>query len=263
MKYHFLDQYREVDSFLHRLDPRAKFIATLALVAAIVLIPRASWLAYGLFLILIFALLMLSRVPPLYVLRRSLTVLPFVLMIAIFMPFLKEGTAVWGFDIGSWHIGVTREGLELVGGIFAKACLSVLSLILLTATTSMADLLKGLERLKMPSLMVMLMSFMYRYLFVISDESARLQAARDSRSFGGGVRLHVRALGYMAGALFLRSFERGERIYGAMLSRGFDGHSRSLNELSFGISDVAFMIIIVLAAIVIGLSPLLTRNLIG
>jgi cobalt/nickel transport system permease protein len=263
MKYHFLDQYREVYSFIHRLDPRAKFIATLTLVTAIALIPRASWLAYGLFLVLIFALLILSRVPPIYVLKRSLAVLPFALMIALFMPFFKEGTAVWSFNLGSWHIGVTREGLELVGGILAKAWLSILALILLTATTSMADLLKGLEKLKMPSLMVMLMSFMYRYLFVISDESARLQAARDSHSFGGGVRLHVRALGYMAGSLFLRSFERGERIYEAMLSRGFDGHSRSLDELSFGASDILFTVLMILAAIVIGLSPLFARSLLG
>jgi cobalt/nickel transport system permease protein len=263
MKYHFFDPYREVDSFIHHLDPRAKFIATLALVTAIALVPRASWLAYGLFLVLIFVLLMLSRVPPLYVLKRSLAVLPFVVMIAIFMPFFKEGTSVWGFDLGSWHIGITREGLVLVGGIFSKAWLSMLALILLTATTSMVDLLKGLERLKMPSIMVMLMSFMYRYLFVISDESARLRLARDSRSLGGGVRLHVRTLGYMAGSLFLRSYERGERIYGAMLSRGFDGHSRSLNELSFRASDILFTALMILAAAAIGCSPLFTRSLLG
>lgn len=263
MKYHFLDQYREVDSFIHRLDPRAKFIATLALVTAIALIARASWLAYGLFFILIIILLLLSRVPPLYVVKRSLAVLPFVLMIAIFMPFFKEGVEVWGFNLGVWHIGVTREGLVLVGGIFCKAWLSVLALILLTATTSMTDLLKGLEKLRMPAIMVMLMSFMYRYLFVISDESARLSMARDSRSFGGGVGLHARTLGYMAGALFLRSYERGERIYGAMLARGFDGHSRSLNQLRLNRVDVVFVVIIILAVITIGLSPLVMRNLIG
>jgi cobalt/nickel transport system permease protein len=263
MKYHFLDPYREVNSPIHRLDPRAKFIAMLALVTAVALVPRASWLAYGLFLVLILVLLTLSRVPPLYVLKRSLAVLPFVVMITVFMPFFKEGTSVGGFDLGSWHIGITREGLELVGGVFSKAWLSILALILLTATTSMTDLMKGLEKLKMPSIMVMLMSFMYRYLFVISDESARLRLARDGRSFGGGLRLHIRTMGHMAGALFLRSFERGERIYGAMLSRGFDGHSRSLNDLNFRASDTLFTALFVLAAIFIGMSPLFARSLLG
>lgn len=256
MKYHFLDPYREADSYIHRLDPRAKFIATLALVTAIALVPRASWLAYGLFLVLILVLLMLSRVPPLYVLKRSLAVFPFVVMIAIFMPFFKAGTALWGFALGSWHIGITREGLELVGGIFSKAWLSILALILLTATTSMTDLLKGLEKLKMPSIMVMLMSFMYRYLFLISDEVARLSMARNSRSFGGGVRLQVRTVGYMAGSLFLRSYERGERVYGAMLARGFDGYIRSLQEPRMRLSDIIYMALIILGAVAIGLSSL-------
>lgn len=263
MKYHFLDQYREVDSFIHRLDPRAKFLSTLALVTAIVLVPRASWLAYALFFILVAALLTVSRVPPFYVLKRSLVVLPFVLMITIFIPFFKEGAPVWSLHLGAWHISVMREGLLRVAGIFCKAWLSVLSLILLTATTSMADLLKGLEKLRMPAIMVMLLSFMYRYLFVISDEAEHLSLARNSRSFGGGVGLQVRTLGYMAGALFLRSYERGERIYGAMLSRGFDGHSRSLNELSLETSDIVFVVIMILAAAAIGLSPLYARMWIG
>ena len=263
MKYHFLDQYREVDSPLHRLDPRAKFIGTLAVITSVVLVPRDAWAAYGLFLLLILALLAASRVPPGYVLKRSLAVLPFVAMIAIFMPFFKEGTPVWGINLGSWHIDITREGLALVGGVLCKAWLSVLALILLTATTSMTDLLKGLEKLKMPAVMVMLMSFMYRYLFVISDEASHLSIARDSRSFGGGIRLHARALGHMAGALFIRSYERGERIYGAMLSRGFDGHSRSLNELSFGVSDTLYVTIMTLAAAAIGLSPLIIRSILG
>ncbi len=263
MKYHFLDQYREADSFIHRLDPRAKFLSTLALVTAIVLVPGASWLSYALFLVLVVLLLAISRVPPLYVLKRSLTVMPFVFMIAVFIPFLGEGTIVWTLNLGTWHIAVTDEGLVRVGGIFCKAWLSVLALITLTATTSMTDLLKGLQKMKFPAIMVMLLGFMYRYLFVISDEAEHLTLARNSRSFGGGIKLHVRTLGYMAGALFLRSYERGERIYGAMLSRGFDGTSRSLNELSLERSDIVFTAAIILAAAAIGFSPLYLRMWIG
>jgi cobalt/nickel transport system permease protein len=262
MKYHLLDQYRDAESFIHQLDPRAKFLATLALVSAIVLTPRDGWLAYGLFLTLNLILLLLSRVPPFYVLKRSFVIFPFVLMVAVFMPF-RGGTEVFGASIGSWHIGLSREGLILTASVFCKAWLSVVSLILITATTNVSDLLKGLERLKMPAIMVMLMSFMYRYLFVISDEAERLSLARNSRSFGGGIRLHVRTLGYMAGALFLRSYERGERIYGAMLSRGFDGHGRSLNQLSMRLTDVFYMTIITAASLLIAVLPLLLRNLSG
>jgi len=261
MKYHFLDQYRETESFIHKLDPRAKLLATLASASAIVFAPRDGWLAYGLFLALNLVLLLLSRVPPFYVLKRSLVVLPFVLMIVIFIPFFKDGTEAFGVNIGSWHIEVSREGLLLLASVCCKAWLSVLSLILLTASTSINDLLKGLERLKMPAIMVMLMSFMYRYLFVISDETDRLFRARNCRSFGGGVRLNIRTLGYMAGSLFLRSYERGERIYGAMLSRGFDGHGRSLNQLDIRLVDVVYLVVITIVAFLIAVSPLLLRLL--
>jgi len=261
MKYHFLDQYRDAESFIHRLDPRSKFLAMLALVSVIVLTPHDGWLAYGLFLVFNLTLLFLSRVPFFYMLKRSLAVLPFVFMVAVLLPFCSAGTEVWGANIGGWHIGITREGLILTAGIFCKVWLAVLPVILVTATTNVNDLLKGLEKLKMPAIMVMLMSFMYRYLFVISDEAERLSLARNSRSFGGGVRLHVRTLGYMAGALFLRSYERGEQIYGAMLSRGFDGHGRSLNQLSMRLADVFYLATIMVVALMIALSPLLLRNL--
>jgi cobalt/nickel transport system permease protein len=228
-----------------------------------VLAPRDGWLAYGLFLALNLTLLLLSRIPPFYVIKRSFVVLPFVFMVTIFMPFFKEGTEILGCNIGNWHIGLSREGLILMAGISCKTWLAVLPVILLTSTTSISDLLKGLEKLKMPAIMVMLMGFMYRYLFVIGDETERLSLARNSRSFGGGVRLHVRTLGYMAGALFLRSYERGERIYGAMLSRGFDGRGRSLNQLNMRLTDVSYMAIIMTLSLLIAFSPLLLRNING
>ncbi len=234
-------------------------MATLALVTAVVLVPRDSWTAYALFFMLIAALLAASRIPPPYVLKRSLVVLPFALMVGVFLPFFGGGSPVWSADIGNWHITVTREGLTLFGGMLAKSWLSVLALILLAATTTVTSLLKGLEQLRAPSIMVMLLSFMYRYLFVISDEAERLSMARNSRSFGGGVRLHARTLGYMAGTLFLRSYERGERIYGAMLARGFDGRIRSLEEPRMQTPDMVYVSIMLLAAAAIGLSPLFWR----
>jgi cobalt/nickel transport system permease protein len=256
MKHHFLDQYSDGNSFLHRLDPRAKFLAALAFVFAVVLTPVASWFSFGLFLVQISIVGLLSRVSPMFLFKRSLTVLPFVLVVAVFMPFLQGGETALSFNIGSWHINMTRSGLEMVGTVMAKAWLSILALSLLAATTRMSDLLKGMEKLKAPSIMVMLMSFMYRYLFVLTDESQRLLMARNSRHINGGLKLHVRTVGHMAGSLFVRSFERGERIYGAMLARGYDGHSRTLNPLHFKYSDIVFMTCALILILVVGLSPL-------
>ncbi|MCL2140211.1 MAG: cobalt ECF transporter T component CbiQ [Dehalococcoidia bacterium] len=263
MKYHFLDQYRETGSFIHKLDPRVKFLAMLVMVIAVVAVPRTEWLAYGLFLILNVCLILLSRVPVAYVLKRSSVVIPFVLLVVVFLPFFKEGAEIGAVNIWNWHIGIKREGLLLAADIMCKAWLSIQSIISLTATTGMGELLKGLEKLKMPRIMIMLMSFMSRYVFVLSDEAEHLSQARNSRSFGGGIRLHVRTLGFMVGALFIRSFERGERVYGAMLARGFEGHSRFFDRLSLHFVDVVYLLIILVASAVIVLIPLLLRSISG
>jgi cobalt/nickel transport system permease protein len=243
MKHHFLDQYSEGHSIIHRLDPRAKFLGMLVFVLGVVLTPVAYWLSFAFYLILLLVLIGLSRVSPAYLLKRSLVVLPFVAMVAIFIPFFKSGEVLYTVRLWSWHVSLTLTGLELMGTLLAKAWLSVLGIAILMATTSMPDLLKGLERLKCPQLLIMLLSFMYRYLFVLTDEALRLKQARDSRHFGGNFLLNIRTMGHMAGSLFVRSYERGERIYSAMLSRGFDGHGRSINLLSFKAVDVSSLVI--------------------
>lgn len=240
MKHSFLDQYSDGDSLLHKLDPRTKFIATLLFILALYLTPSSRWLALAVYFGLIATLIIISRVPLAYVLKRSVVIMPFVLLIAIFTPFLREGEVAGSFSIWRWHMSVTNTGLQVMGNILAKAWLSVLSLILLAATTRMTSLLQGLEQLRLPRIMTLLLSFMYRYLFVLVDEVMRMKQARDSRYFGGSRWGHLRTVGNMTATLFLRSYERGERVYAAMLARGFEGHSRSLKQLSFTTADRCF-----------------------
>jgi len=224
MKHSFIDQYSDRDSFIHRLDPRTKFLTTLAFILAVMLTSPHRWQTFVVYFVMVSILIVLSRVPISYVLKRSLVILPFVLLIAIFVPFFKE------------------NGLLLFLAILAKAWLSVLSLILLTATTPVPRLLDGLERLRLPRVMVMVLSFMYRYIFVLVDEVMRMRQARDSRSLGGSRLWQVKTVGRMAGTLFIRSYERGERVYAAMLARGFDGQSRTLSSLSFRPADGYFAV---------------------
>ncbi|MDD4874604.1 MAG: cobalt ECF transporter T component CbiQ [Dehalococcoidales bacterium] len=243
MKHSFLDKYSDGNSIIHRLDPRTKLIATLVFIFLVVLLPSASWITYGLYFMTIAALIIMSRVPITYIFRRSLVVIPFVLTIAIFIPFFKDGIAAFSFNILSWHLSVTYGGLETLGSVMAKAWLSILALVLLTSTTAFSNILKALEHLKMPQVLVMIMSFMYRYIFLLTDEVMRMKQARDSRNFGsGGKRLwQIRTVGNMIGTLFIRSYERGERVYASMVARGFDGHSRTLDRLYFGKCDAVFI----------------------
>ncbi len=239
MEHSFLDRYSELDSFIHKLDPRTKLITTLAFILAVVATPPTRWQAFACYFILVSAMLLLSKLPPLYILKRSLIIIPFVVLIAIFNLF-KPGEAFVSCDIWLWHLSITYEGLLVFWNVLIKAWLSILSLILLSSTTKFHSLLKGLEQLRMPKVMVMILSFMYRYIFVLVDEVMRMRRARDSRNFGGKRTWQMRTIGNMAGTLFIRSYERGERIYGAMLARGYDGQARTLSPLRFEPRDVYF-----------------------
>lgn len=240
MKHSFIDQYSDLDSFIHKLDPRTKFIASLAFVVFVVLTPVRNWQAFILYLCLIAGCLAISKLPPLYVLKRSLVIFPFVLVIAIFIPFFKQGEVAGSYNIWLWQVSVTYDGLLVLANVVTKAWICILSLILLSATTKFTDLLRGLKQLKMPNVLILILSFMYRYIFILSDEVMRMRQARDSRNFGGGRLRQLKTIGNMIGTLFIRSYERGERIYAAMLARGFDGDVHSLHRLNFKRVDAYF-----------------------
>ena len=249
MRHDYLDPYRDRDSFVHRLDPRTKLVAACAYVVAVAVVPPGSWPSYAVLLSIVFVWLLASRVPWLHVLRRSLVVFPFVLMIAAFVPFFRDGEVAGSLTRGGWQVSVTYEGLHLLRTIIVRAWLSVTALVLLSATTRMSEMLHAMEALRLPAVLVMVLSFMYRYLFVLVDEIMRLKVARDSRNFGcGGSRVwRVRVVGHMIGSLFIRSYERAERVYSAMVARGFDGRSRILRRLCFRSADLATSVVFVAA----------------
>lgn len=240
MKHSFIDQYSDRDSIIHRLDPRTKLVATLLLILTLALTPPGRWLAFALYFLIIVALFLLSKVPIGHVFRRSLIVMPFVMLVAIFIPFFKAGEVAGSYNLWLWKVSVTNAGLEVLAIIATRAWLSILSLIWLTSTTRLSDLLHGLEQLHLPRVMIMTLSFMYRYLFVLIDEAMRLRQARDSRNFGGKWLWQLRTTGNMIGTLFIRSYERSERVYAAMVARGFNGQTQSLKRLSFQRADACF-----------------------
>lgn len=240
MKHSFIDEYSGLDSFVHSLDPRTKLLASLAVILAVVLTPAGAWRVFAVYLLILLALVWLARLPLKYVLKRSLVIFPFVVMIAIFIPFFRQGQEAWSCDIGLWHIGITYEGLSVLINVIIKAWLSMTCLIVLTSSSKFADLLQGMYQLKVPLIFVQIISFMYRYIFVLADQAMRMQMARDSRNFGGNRRIVFKTLGNMIGMLFIRSYERGERIYAAMLSRGYTGEMPVTRKLQFRLPDACF-----------------------
>src|SRR4029079_9330862 len=159
----------------------------------------------------------IARVPPTYLLKRMVVELPFVVF-ALLLPFVAQApqTEVLGLT-GS------ESGLLAAWGLLAKGTLGVLASLTLAATTEPHDLLAGRERLRLPSQLVEIMAFMVRYLDVVSDEMQRMKVARASRGFSARNPTHWPVVARSAGALFIRSYERGERAQLAMLYRGYDG----------------------------------------
>jgi cobalt/nickel transport system permease protein len=244
-----LDQrFQQGTSLLHRLEARAKLLIALAFIFAATLTPTGRWEVLGALAVLLAAGVALGGLSPLLVLRRSALALPFVLA-AVPLLFTREGDAVFSLPILVWRWTATDAGLEALLTILLKSWLSVSAAVVLTATTPAPDLLRALRGLHAPRVIVATVSFMYRYIFVIGDEAQRLMRARECRSAvggggsGGGVRWRARVLGNMVGSLFLRSYERGERIYDAMRSRGYDGELKSLAATSLRRVDYAALAI--------------------
>ena len=261
MKHSFLDLYREGNSPVHRLDPRVKFLATLAFVVTASVLPASYWpglLGLGL---IIAAAIAAAGVPARVALGRSLVALPFALLAAASLPFLRPGPALLTLRLGPWRLAATTTGLEALGAVLARSWLSVLAAGLLTATTPFPDLLGALQGLGLPRLLVATVSFLYRYLFVLVDEAQRLWQARQARSAtshharsGGSLGWRAQVLGGMVGSLFIRSYERSERIYQAMLARGFQGEVRSLGRRRLSRLDwqIGLALLLALAALVVG-----------
>lgn len=209
---------------MHDLTPQSKVISAFTFVLVVVATPIERYWAYLGFFLLLLALVRLARLPYRTVFIRSLVEIPFILF-ALLMPFFGAGAQVQLFGITMYE-----AGLWAGASIVAKGTLGVLTAVILSATTSARDLLSGLERLRVPAPLVNIATFMFRYLNVINDELGRMRIARESRGFDArGIR-SWRVLAQTVGALFIRSYERGERVYLAMLSRGYNGSMPKLSD---------------------------------
>lgn len=243
MHVHFLDPYRPHDSPIHRLDPRVKFLLVLAFIFTNALVPVGAWPVYILLFALVLSATLLSELGVGYVLKRASLAFPFVLA-ALPLIFTLPGPVVLSLPAGPWTLTLSQPGLVRFASIALKSWISVQAAIVMAASTPFPDLLAAMRAVGIPRLLVAIFGLMWRYLFVLADEALRLMRAREARSgdaglpglrTGGSLAWRARVTGGMAGNLFLRAFERSDRIYMAMLSRGYDGEVRALPLPRFGL----------------------------
>ena len=205
------------DSPLHRLPAAAKLVGLVLFVLAVVAVPGPAYAALGGLLVVAVAILASTRVPLRHVAPRLLVEVPF-LVFAIALPFVALGERT---QVGPLSLSV--PGLEGAWTLVAKGTIGVLCGVAFAVTTSARDFVDALQRLRVPALMVAVLSFMVRYTTVVTDELRRMRIARESRGFRAGTLGSWPVLATSLGALFVRSYERGERVHLAMLSRGHTG----------------------------------------
>jgi cobalt/nickel transport system permease protein len=236
MHINVFDHYQDQNTLAHQLDPRVKVVIVVAFILSNALLPDGAWLAYGVMALFVLAAAQVAQLPFGFLFKRSLIVLPF-LLAAVTIVFTLPGTAVVSFSIGPWTLTATDAGSVRFASILIRSWLSVMAAIWLTATTPFPDLMHALRHLHVPQVLVSIISFMYRYLFVMADEAGRLLRAREARSArlpgqqgsGGSLWWRAKVAGSMVGQLFLRSFERSDRVYNAMLARGYRGQLLTMN----------------------------------
>ncbi len=229
----YIDSYSNIDAPYQRLDARGKIVVTVAFVVIMAISVNDRPLRLIPFFLLVVFLAAISRLSPKVLLRRMLPALPFFVFASL----------VLGFSKGS----------QAAMAAFLKAFLSVLSVIILVSTTRFSNLLKGLEGLNLPTLLVSMISFVYRYLFIIADEYGHIKIARESRNFGGNKPWQWKAIGHSVGTLFLHSYERGDRVHSAMVARGYEGNIRTLGIQAITKADILFVAISIIYLLSAGL----------
>ena len=209
---------------VHLLPAEVKIVAAFLGVGCVVATPREAFAVFGGYLLLLAAVWTVARIPAGWILRRSVIEAPFVVL-AVLLPVTGGAPHV------EW-LGLTLSEPGLLGAwnILVKGTLGVLTSLTLAATTPLRDLLLGLQRLHAPALVVTIATLMLRYVDVIVGEARRMRLARISRGHDPRFLWQAGATARGVGSLFVRSYERGERVHLAMLSRGWTGQMPRLSD---------------------------------
>jgi cobalt/nickel transport system permease protein len=211
----------------HRLSPKVRVLCAVLIVMAISLTPNGRWWTWAFYGVGVMAIALCSQVNLLRLLKRVAVEFLFVGLVLLGTLFRQDGAVVWQWG---W-LRITSGGLLVLGSVGLKMGLSLIMLNILVLTTSVADLLHSLIALRVPPLLVAILSAMHRYINVLLNEFTSMQRAAISRNLMGNNRWQRLVIGNMMGSLFLRTYDRGDRVHQAMLSRGYTGLPALANHL--------------------------------
>lgn len=231
-----LDLLANGTSTIHRLDARAKVLVTLVFTLCVVSYNRYELTALLPFFIFPAVIISLAGLPPLFIFRKIVLLCPFVFAVGIFNPVFDRATLV---QLGPVDIS---GGWISFASIMLRSVLTVGGAFILVGVTGFTAICQALERLGMPRVFAVQLLFLYRYIFVLTEESGRAARARELRSCGNKG-MGIQSLGSLVGHLILRTWQRAERIHMAMLARGFTGNFNTSHQPHFGSSEVRFVVV--------------------
>ncbi|MDO9465297.1 MAG: cobalt ECF transporter T component CbiQ [bacterium] len=244
-----IDKYAHLKSVFHSWDPRVKLISFSFLILSIALLPNLLSASLGLILAII--LLFLSRIPFSFVLKHLRWVILSVLFFFIIMPLTVPGQKTIILSV----IGVSHEGLRLSSLIALRAISICMIIFPMIGTMEFHKTIKALQRLKFPNKLIQLVMFTYRYIFVLLGELAKMSTAAKARLFKRGTNIHtLKITGNLIGMLFIRAFERTQRMYNAMVSRGYKGSIKTLDEFKLSNNDFLKASLIIIMAVMLHLT---------
>ena len=230
-----LDRLAAGETALHRLDARAKVLATVGFVLSVVSFDRYALTALLPFFLYPVVVLALGNLPAGYFARKVALILPFALAIGMLNPLFDREVAV---RLGPFGIS---GGWVSCASIVLRAVLTVSAALLLVGVTGFPDICRAMGRLGVPQAFTVQLLFLYRYLFVLTEEGARSSRARELRSFGGNG-LGIGSYGSLVGHLLLRTWMRADRIHMAMLARGFTGEFHARRPSRFGGKETLYLL---------------------
>jgi cobalt/nickel transport system permease protein len=230
-----MDELGRMDSPMHQVDARAKILTTAAFLVVVMSFGRYEVAALTPLFLFPFALAAKGNIPWGYLLRKIALAAPFAVFVGVFNPLLDREAMG---RLGPWTIAA---GWFSFASILLRFALTESAGLILVATTGIHRLCAGLVALGLPQVFVVQLLFLHRYFFVIGDEGRRMLLSVEMRSEGAS-RLSLRTYGTLLGHLLLRSMDRAQRIYRAMVSRGFEGEVRLLRPRPLCWSDAAFVV---------------------
>jgi cobalt/nickel transport system permease protein len=250
MRHDFIDKYSDRNSPIHRIDARVKIFCVFAFIVLATSVMNIYALAAS--AVLLTGVFIVSRVPLKWAFVKASIVVPVAGSFALVKAFTTSGSPI----ASCWILNLTSEGVDAAALLFFRAFISVYAIVLLTSTTRFPTLLAALEKLKVPTLITSMISFTYRYIFVFTDEAERLERAKASKCIQGAqYKQRLSASAKTIGLVFIKAYERGERIYRSMLARGFDGTINTLDVIKMTRHDllggITFIALIALLTVIL------------